>query len=120
MNVKQPECWSIDPQARGLRVEISPSHSIILPWEHFAFAELTSAEAEEILTLSFSTHQFVIHGRLLRRIEAAIQRMELSCLSMVPDKFRSLVGENQSFISSIEMTAVDSENGDESTIAEEK
>jgi hypothetical protein len=104
MNVKQPECWSIDPQARGLRVEMSPSQSIVLPWEHFAFAEFTSAEAEETLTLSFSTHEFIVHGRLLRRIEAAIQRMELSSISVVPEKFRSLIGENQPFISSIEMT----------------
>ncbi len=110
MNVKQPECWSIDPQARGLRVEMSPSQSIVLPWEHFAFAEFTSNEAEEILTLSFSTHEFIVHGRMLRRIEAAIQRMELSCLSIVPEKFRSLTSENQPFISSIEMTVVDSEN----------
>jgi hypothetical protein len=118
MNVKQPECWSIDPQARGLRVEMSPSHSIILPWEHFAFAEFTSKEAEENLTLSFSTHEFVVHGRMLRRIDAAIQRMELSSISMLPDKFRSLMGENQPFISSIEMTVVDSENGDGNAIAD--
>jgi hypothetical protein len=112
MNVKQPECWSIDPQSRGLRVEMSPSHSIILPWEYFAFAEFTSNEAEETLSLSFSSHEFVVHERMLRRIEAAIQRMELSSLSIVPEKFRSLVGENQPFISSIEMTVVDFEDGD--------
>ena len=113
MNVKQPECWSIDPQARGLRVEMSPSHSIILPWEHFAFAEFTSEEAGETLTLSFSTHEFVVHGRMLRRIEAAIQRLELSSLSIVPDKFRSLIGENQPFISSIEMTMADPNSEDD-------
>jgi hypothetical protein len=118
MNVKQPECWSIDPQARGLRVEISPTRSIILPWEHFAFAEFTSEEYEEILRMSFSTHEFLVHGRMLRRIEAAIQRMELSSLSIVPDKFRSLMGENQPFISSIEMTTIGSENDDGSAIAE--
>ena len=118
MNVKQPECWSIDPQARGLRVEMSAGHSIILPWEHFAFAEFTSEEAEEILILSFSTHEFVVHGRMLRRIEAAIQRLELSSLSIVPEKFRGLVCENQPFISSIEMTVVDSENSDGNAIAE--
>ena len=65
-----------------------------------------------MLTLSFSVHEFVVHGRMLRRIEAAIQRQELSSLSMAPEKFRSQIAENQPFILSIEMTIVDSVNSD--------
>ena len=44
MNIKPPECWSVDPHAHGLHVELSPSHSFFLPYEHFVYAEMKSQE----------------------------------------------------------------------------
>jgi hypothetical protein len=47
MSTKSPECWAIDPQARGLRVEISPEQELLLPFDQFAFAELTTDGKEQ-------------------------------------------------------------------------
>src|SRR2546427_29032 len=78
MNTKTPECWASDPQARGLRIEISAEQSLILPFDQFAFAELKSEGKQQHLRLVFATHEISIRGHALRRIETAMQRMELS------------------------------------------
>ena len=46
MNTKTPECWSSDPNAHGIRIELSSEGSLLLPFDQFAFAELKS-EGEE-------------------------------------------------------------------------
>lgn len=51
----------------------------------------------------FATHEVTLHGHSLRRIETAMQRMELACLSGLAGKQRSLVMEGQSVI--LEITA---------------
>ena len=47
MKTKTPECWTSDPQARGLRIELSAGHSLLLPFDQFVFAELTTEGNEE-------------------------------------------------------------------------
>lgn len=49
MNNKPAECWATDPQARGLRVETAGDHSLILPFEHFAYSEYETANKSETL-----------------------------------------------------------------------
>ncbi len=112
MNTKQPECWSVDPQIRGLRVELSSGQSVIMAYHHFAFAEWNAGDTEETLKINFTTREFEVHGRLLRRIEAALQRMELASISAVTDKYQSLIGENQPFITSIHIIQVAHTSGD--------
>jgi len=95
MNTKSPECWASDPQARGLRVEISAEHSLLLPHDEFAFAELKSQGKEQQLRLVFAMHEVLVRGFCLRRIETTMQRMELSFLARLPINQRSLITDGQ-------------------------
>jgi hypothetical protein len=95
MSTKTPECWASDPQARALRIEVTPEHSLLLPHNHFIFAELDSGGDEQNLKLVFTTHEITVRGHHLRRIETVIQRMELSLLAKLPSSERKLITEGQ-------------------------
>jgi hypothetical protein len=95
MSNKLPECYATDPQASSLRVEISATLSLLLPFDQFAFAELDSGDKEQKLRLVFATHEVLISGHVLRRIETAMQRMELSNIAILPSKYHPLIAENQ-------------------------
>src|SRR2546422_6298965 len=95
MNTKTPECWASDPQARGLRIEISAEQSLILPFDQFVFAELKNEGKHQHLRLVFATHEISIRGHALRRIETAIQRFELSFLAALSGNHRSLIPDGQ-------------------------
>lgn len=104
MSNKLPECYATDPQARSLRVEISATRSLLLPFDQFAFAELNSEDKEQKLRLVFATHDVLISGHVLRRIETAMQRMELSFIAILPPKYHPLIAENQPKIRDIVAT----------------
>jgi len=95
MSTKSPECFTTEPQAKCLRVEILPTRSLVLPLDQFVFAELVSEDKEQKLRLVFATHEVLISGHVLRRIEAAIHRLELSGIIKLPEKYHTLVAENQ-------------------------
>jgi hypothetical protein len=95
MNTKSPECYTTDPQARCLRIEISPGRLLLLPLDQFAFAELTADDKEQLLHLSFATHEIMVRGNALRRIETALHKLELSFITPLPAKYHSLVAEGQ-------------------------
>ena len=101
MDTKPPECWALQPQARGLRVELSADHSFVLPYEHFIYSEYVEREGGESLKLVFATHEIILNGNLLRRVEAALQKRELASVAAVAEKFRSVLGESQPFIHEI-------------------
>ena len=104
MSTKSPECFTTNPQARCLRVEISATRSMLLPFDQFAFAELASEDKEQKLRLVFATHEILISGHALRRIEAAMQVMELSFIMPLPAKYQPLIAENQPRIREIVVT----------------
>lgn len=104
MSTKAPECWASDPQARGLRIEISAEQSLLLPFDQFAFAELKSNGKEQELRLVFATHEVSVRGHALRRIETAMQRMELSLLAKLPSGQRSLITDGQPVVLEIAVT----------------
>jgi hypothetical protein len=104
MSTKTPECWASDPQTKGLRIEVSPGRSLLLPHDQFIFAELTSGGAEQHLKLVFATHEVSVHGHHLRRIETVMQRLELSLLAKLPSSQRSLITEGQPVILGIVVT----------------
>ena len=95
MSTKTPECWASDPQARGLRIEATSEHSLLLLHNHFIFAELDSGGDEQNLKLVFTTHEISVRGHHLRRIETVLQRLELSLLAKLPNSQRSLITEGQ-------------------------
>ena len=106
MNTKTPECWSSDPNAHGVRIELLSEGSLLLPFDQFAFAELKSEGKKQHLRLVFATHEISIHGHALRRIETTMQRMELSFIAALPSSQRSLVPEGQPVIHEIAVTEV--------------
>jgi hypothetical protein len=104
MNTKPPECWANDPQARGLRIEISPERTLVLPFDQFVFSELECDGKEQRLRLTFATHEVVVRGVALRRIETAMQRMELSHLAPIPARYRPTMEEGQPMACEIVVT----------------
>ena len=108
MSTKSPECWANDPQARGVRVEISADHSLLLPHDEFAFAELKGDGNEQELRLVFAMHEDLVRGHSLRRIEKAMQRSELSLLTTLSGKQRSLIPDGQPVVLGIIVTEIDS------------
>lgn len=113
MNTKSPECWASDPQARGLRIEVSPERSLVLPHDQFAFAELKSQGKEQQLRLVFATHEVSVRGHSLRRIETAMSRLELSFLAALSGNQRSLIPDGQPMVLEVAVTeAKDAEKRD--------
>lgn len=113
MNTKSPECWSVDPRARGLRVQLSPNHSFVLPFEHFIYSELKAGTNEEVLKLVFATHEVVLHGERLRRLETAMQRMELASVSAVPARYRSVYDESSPIVMGIDVLSPNAREGEQ-------
>lgn len=58
----------------------------------------------EHLRLVFATHEVLVRGNALRRIETTMQRMELSFLAALPSSQRSLVPDGQPVIVEIIVT----------------
>jgi hypothetical protein len=108
MSTKSPECWANEPQARGVRVEISADHSMLLPHDEFVFAELKREGKDQTLRLVFVTHEVLVRGQSLRRIETAMQRMELSLLTKLPSSQRSLIADGQPVVTEIVVTEMKS------------
>ena len=104
MNTKTPECYTTDTQARCLRVEISTLRLLVLPLDQFVFADLDSDGKEQKLKLVFATHEILVSGHALRRIETAICRLELSGLMKLPEKYHALLAENQPRIREVVVT----------------
>jgi len=106
MSTKSPECWASDPNARAVKIEVSAEESLLLPFDQFAFAELKNDGKEQRLRLVFATHEVTLRGHSLRRIETAMQRMELASLSALAGNQRSLVPDGQPAVTEIVVTEV--------------
>ncbi len=104
MSTKTPECWASDPQARGLRIEVTPERSLLLPHHHFIFAELDSSSDEQNLKFVFTSHEISVRGHHLRRIETVLQRLELSLLAKLLSNQQKLITEGQPVILEIVVT----------------
>lgn len=89
----------------------------MLPFDQFAFAELKSDGKQQELRLVFATHEVLLRGHSLRRIEIALQRMELSLLTAWPGKQRALVTEGQPVVQEIVVTQVEKQRARNSTAA---
>lgn len=104
MSAKPPECWAVDPNARAVRIELSPEESLLLPHDQFAFSTLKSDGNEQELHLVFATHEITLRGHSLRRIETAMQRMDLSFLGTAPSRQRTLIADGLPMITDITVT----------------
>jgi hypothetical protein len=77
---------------------------LLLPFDQFAFSELKSDGREQTLRLVFATHEVSLRGHSLRRIETAMQRMELSFLAAFPGDQRSGIPDGQPVVLEIGVT----------------
>lgn len=107
MNIKAPECWASDTSAKLLRIEVSPETSLLLKYDQLIHADVDNAEKEQRLRLFFATHEVVVRGYALRRIETALQRLELSYLAAVPASYRAAVADGQPVVREIAVTKVE-------------
>jgi len=106
MSTKTPECWASDPNARAVKIELSAEQSLLLPFDQFAFSELKNEGKQQYRRLIFAMHEVSLRGHSLRRIETAMQRMELSLLTALPGKQRSLIPDGQPVVIEISVTEV--------------
>jgi hypothetical protein len=77
---------------------------LLLPFDQFAYAELKSDGKEQKLRLVFATHEVLLIGHSLRRIETAVQRFELSSLNALPVGQRALIADGQPVVFEISVT----------------
>jgi hypothetical protein len=106
MNTKSPECWASDPNAHGVKVELSAELSLLLPHDQFAFAELKTEGKQQHLRLVFATHEVSVRGNSLRRVETAMQRKELSFVAALPRNHRSVIPDGQPVVTEIAVTEI--------------
>ena len=95
MTTKGPEGWASDPNARGLRVERSPDHTLLLPFDQFVYAELTQEGETQQLELAFATHEVFVRGHSLRRLVTALQRQELAFITLLPKPVQDAILDGQ-------------------------
>lgn len=114
MDNKPPECFACDMRARGVRIDISPQKSVVLPHEHFVYAEFSAGEQTDSLKLIFVTHEVNLIGYLLRRIETAILNRDLSWLCARPEKFYQQ-SSDRPFITKLVLRTLEQEAATEKT-----
>jgi hypothetical protein len=90
---------------------LSAEQSLLLPFDQFAFAELKSNGKEQRLRLVFATHEVSLRGHSFRRIETAMQRMELSYLAALPCNRRSPVPDGEPMVTEIVVAEVETQEG---------
>jgi hypothetical protein len=106
MNDKIPECYTTESPAHCLRIELSARRWLLLSLDQFAFAELDNEDKEQKLRLVFATHEVLISGHGLRRIETAMHRLELSAVIKVPEKYHPLIADGQPKVRDIVVTEI--------------
>jgi hypothetical protein len=106
MSTKAPECWASDASAKLLRIEVSPEKSLLLKYDQLIHAEFEIVGKEQRLRLAFATHEVVVRGHALRRVETALQRLELSYLACCPPKLIASMNDGQPVIREIRVSEV--------------
>jgi hypothetical protein len=103
---KHPVCWSKDPQAHSLRVELIDGSSFIFPYSNFEFASFEGQDQQEILNIAFATHTLRVAGRNLREIALALQKVSVDVLRELSNKYASIWSKDSAFIESIEVLRI--------------
>ena len=106
MDNKSLECFACDGRARGVKIEVSPQESFVLPHEHFVYSEFKAGEQRDSLRITFVAHEVVLEGFLLRRIENAIVNRDLAWLCARGEKFR-LQNHERPFVTKLTVKALE-------------
>ena len=107
MLTKPPERWSTDPNIHAIKVEVSANEGILLPFDHFLYSQLKTLDGVQEFRAVFVTHEVVVQGLQLRKIETALQRKELAHLAVIIHGADKLADENQPIILSIVVSETD-------------
>jgi hypothetical protein len=99
---KQPVCWNKDAYVQCLRVELGDGRFFILPYVHFAFADLERDGDADVLTASFTTHDLRIVGRNLRE-SASLCRVRGRLGQAAPARYATLTTRDSVFIQTLEV-----------------
>jgi hypothetical protein len=100
---KQPVCWNKDAYVQCLRVELGDGRFFILPYVHFAFADLERDGDADVLTASFTTHDLRIVGRNLRELGIALQKFAVDWVKAAPARYATLTTRDSVFIQTLEV-----------------
>ena len=76
---------------------MSTGRIYLLPLDQLAYAQMDADGIEQICSpfVGFATHEIMVRGNTLRRIETALHRLELSFITPLPAKYHSLAAEGQ-------------------------
>jgi hypothetical protein len=85
---------------------MSTGRIYLLPLDQLAYVQMDTDGKEQLLHLSFATHEIMVRGNTLRRIETALLRLELSFITTLPAKYHMLVAEGQPRIREIVVTEI--------------
>jgi hypothetical protein len=102
-NSRNLECWSRDAQAQALRVELGGGSCFIFPYSHFLFASLERAEDQDVLRISFTTHDVRVRGRGLMALLNAVQKMSIDWIRPLPRRYEKLAEADAVFVGKIDI-----------------
>lgn len=100
---KNLDCWGRDIQAQALRVEVGDGPCFIFPYTHFMFASLEPNEDQEILLISFTTHDVRVRGRGLRTLLNALQKTSVDWIKSLPNRYEKLAAGDAVFVARIDV-----------------
>jgi len=83
---------------------VSSELTLLLPFDQFLFSELRQIDEGQQLRAVFVSHEVILTGTGLRRIEVALQRAQLSYIACVPNRFQPVVGDEQPVIRKVVVT----------------
>lgn len=101
---KPSACWSKEPQVPALRVEQGDDAFFLFPYIHLEFARMEIHKEQNILILSFSSHEVRIVGSHLKEIGIAIQRQSVEWIKATSPRYVALARKDAAIIEKIEVT----------------
>ena len=102
-----PACWHREQDRDCLRVDTPAGEVFLLPYQQFVGAHLKQQAGNEILSISFSSHQLTIHGRNLEEIVSALQEFAVDRIASTPARFQGLRNASSATVLNVEVEAVD-------------
>ena len=99
-----PTAWRRETPCTCLRLEPSATEAHLFPYQHFVTASLVQADADEVLRLTFSSHDVEITGRCLRELLVAIQDFAVKCVRVVPERYRGVAAADAGLVLGIRIT----------------
>lgn len=83
-------CWKASSNPQCLRVELSEGTQFLLPYGYFEAAKLARDGEIERLEIQFKSNRFVVIGRRLAELFAALQTFSVEWLRDYPQRYRAL------------------------------